>query len=75
MKEHDKKILEFEIIEKISDHSKICYQINSLGWPIWSRDFVYVQTTKCIDNEYWIYMYSTESDKNQYKKINTYVHV
>lgn len=68
MKEHDKKILEFEIIEKINDNTKICYQINSLVWPIWSRDLLYVQTTKFIDNEYWIYMYSTESDKKPIQK-------
>lgn len=61
MKKYDSEITHYEILEKISEDARVCYQVNSLGWPIWPRDIVYLQTTKKIGDAYWIYMYSVDS--------------
>lgn len=69
MKEHDSDVTEYEIIEKFKENdARICYQVNSLTWPLWSRDLVYYQTTRQVDDEYWLCMYSIESDKKPEQK-------
>ena len=68
MKKHDLEIINYEVVHDLTDDTRLCYQINSLGWPLWPRDLVYLQTIRKEDDAYWIYMYSVESgDKPEQK--------
>ena len=62
MKKHDPEITHYEVVHDLTDDTRLCYQINSLGWPLWPRDLVYLQTIRKEDDAYWIYMYSVESE-------------
>ena len=68
MKKHDPEITHYEIIRELEDETRICYQINSLGWPIWPRDLVYLQTVHQEDDSYWIYMYSIDAEEKPEQK-------
>ena len=71
VKKHDTDVSRYEIVEKLSDDSRLCYQVNSMPFPIWPRDLLYIQVVKNNEDSYWIYMYSVESpirprNDNQY---------
>jgi len=36
-------IEEWKIVQEIDDTTRVIYQLNSLPWPLWSRDVVFVQ--------------------------------
>jgi len=61
IKRYDIDVSHYEIVEKLSENSRLCYQINSMQWPIWPRDTLYVQIMKNFGENYWLYMYSDES--------------
>ena len=62
IKQYDNDVTHYEVVvDKLTDDSRLCYQVNSLSWPIWSRDVLYVQMMKKVDDSYWLVMYSVES--------------
>lgn len=62
MLKNDQSIMEYDVIENIDDNNRICRQINSLPWPIRSREFVFMQT-KVIDEERtYVLMFSVDYD-------------
>lgn len=63
MKKYYKDVSNYEVVTQIDDMTRICYQINQLPWPLYPRDFVYLQSVKQDDGEIWIYMYSVECDQ------------
>lgn len=76
--QYDQDVVQYEIIKKLTDESRLCYQINSMPWPIWFRDLLYIQIIKKIDNAYWFYMYSVESDikpKDESKYVRAIVNI
>jgi hypothetical protein len=38
-KRWDKKCVEWRIVEKVSDDSRVEYALQDLPWPVWDRDF------------------------------------
>lgn len=58
----DNDISEYAVIASVDDHTRICRQVNSLPWPIWSRESLYLQTCKAYDESAYIIMYSIDHD-------------
>jgi len=62
IKKYDNTAIFYQVVGIPKDLVRICYQINNLGWPVWPRDMIYLQTVKTTKNgSKWIYMYSIES--------------
>lgn len=68
MKKYDPEMLRYQIIEDLSvspnsgELARLCYQINKLPWPLWSRDLVYLQRSFDTPDGSFILMYSVESN-------------
>jgi len=62
VKEFDSDIVSYEVVEQLDDNTRLCYQINSMPWPLWSRDVLYLQIKTVVNNIGYIYMYSVDSD-------------
>lgn len=63
VKKNDNSITFYQVVAKPQEDIKISYQVNSLGWPIWPRDMLYLQTIRTAkNNSKWIIMYSVESE-------------
>jgi hypothetical protein len=58
----DPDVTEYAIIKNIDDHTKICRQVNSLPWPMWSRESVYLQKKITNVDASYIIMYSVDLD-------------
>jgi len=63
IKQYDPDISKFDIIENLSENTRICYQVNNLSWPCSPREFIYLQTKIIMNNECYILMYSVDSIK------------
>ena len=58
VKRYDPEVEQYQIIKEFDCDTRLCYQVNKLPWPIWSRDMVYMQhrVNNCI------VMYSVDVD-------------
>lgn len=63
MKVNDGNILKYEVVENIDENTRICHQINSLPWPLWPREFVFIQSRVIEPDGTYIYMYSVDHKK------------
>ena len=61
VKQYDNDVIKYEVVEQLSDESRLCYQVNSMPWRIWARDVLYIQMVKKKGNNYWLFMHSVES--------------
>lgn len=61
MKKYDPDISNYHIFSLPNTDARLCYQINTLPWPLWHRDLVYLQSIKVTNNGKWFLMYSVES--------------
>lgn len=63
MKKYDPNIVKYEVVQNIDDNTRICHQINSLPWPIWPRELVFLQSKVVEPDGTYIYMYSLDTEK------------
>ena len=62
IKQYDLDVIHYEIVSNINKNTRLCYQINQLPMPLWSRDLVYLQTYIVDKDISYILMYSVETN-------------
>lgn len=66
IKKYDPDITQYEIIREYTD-GMLCRQINTLSWPLWPRESVYLQFLEEEGNTSYLYMYSLpENDSDNF---------
>ena len=78
MKKSDPDIAEYQILDTVNDHTRICHQVNNLSWPLWQRDMVYCQSKIIHENSCWLIMFSMQSEKaprSDDKYVRALVHI
>ncbi|XWV24590.1 START domain containing protein [Tupanvirus deep ocean] len=63
VRSYDLDVSEYGIICDFDDNSRVCRQVNSLPWPMWPRETVYLQKREDIGGASYIYMYSVECNE------------
>lgn len=48
IKKYDTDMASYTVVENFDENTRLCYQINNLSWPLWSRDVSYLQC-KIVD--------------------------
>ena len=58
----DPDVTDYRIIKDMDDRTRLCCQINTLPWPLWQRESVYLQRLDHEQTTSYIIMYSVESN-------------
>lgn len=61
-RQFDADIDQYQIVKNIDENTRLCYQVNKLPWPLWSRDMVYIQHRLEKNGVVYILMYSVDTD-------------
>ncbi|XWV25822.1 START domain containing protein [Tupanvirus soda lake] len=63
VRSYDLDVSEYGIISNLDQNTRICRQVNSLPWPMWPRETVYLQRSEDCAGASYIYMYSVECNE------------
>lgn len=78
MKKYNSDISQYRIIENYDSNKRLCYQVNTLPWPMWPRDSLYLQA-RIVEGDYsYILMYSVDSTavpEQKEKYVRAYVNI